>query len=163
MLSRKPGVTSSPAELRLVPSLRNCLLNLPSSLTTALLSSNTVTQNVVVELTYSQLSPSGAGSKQNPSSRQKSIFLGWTGMQSQTKLAPIVGRDALAGSRGINSRQEHEVPTVEMDAALGRLLGVRDGMKVWMFEHLRRSTHTLIARIVGWCGVALGSARGSYC
>ena len=49
-------------------------------------------------------------------------------MQSQAKLAPVVGREGLAAARG--QRQEQEVPTVEVDATFGRLLGLSEGMKV---------------------------------
>ena len=48
-------------------------------------------------------------------------------MQSQSKPAPTVGRDS---ARGLNDRQDHEIPTVEVDATLGRLLGLSQGMKV---------------------------------
>ena len=50
-------------------------------------------------------------------------------MQSQQKLAPMVGRDGIAGARG-GGRHEQDVPTVEVDATFGRLLGLSEGMKV---------------------------------
>lgn len=128
MASRK--TSTAQAELILLPSLRNCFLNLPSALVAVLLNSNTIQQNVVVELSYRQSAPQSGSSdpKQKPASVSKSVFLGWTGMQSQAKLAPVVGRDGLAAARG--QRQEQEVPTVEMDATFGRLLGLSDGIKV---------------------------------
>lgn len=128
MSSRK--TSSAQVELVLLPSLKNCLLNLPSSLVAVLLNSNTVAQNVVVELTYRASAPPSQDPKQKSASVSKSIFLGWTGMQSQSKLTPVVGREGIAGARGGGGRQEQEVPTVEVDATFGRLLGLNEGMKV---------------------------------
>jgi hypothetical protein len=102
---------SSQAEVALLPSLKNCLLNLPTSLVNVLLNSNAVVQNVVVELSFK----SAAGSDGKPG-KQQSVFLGWTGMRSQTRRS--------------GPRQEQEVAGVEVDATFGRLLGLRDGMKV---------------------------------
>lgn len=50
-------------------------------------------------------------------------------MQSQNKLAPIVGKNGINRSGG--ARQEQDVATVEIDATLGRMLGIADGQKVW--------------------------------
>ena len=110
---RKPPA-STQAEVALLPGLKNCLLNLPASLVNALLNSNAVVQNVVVELSFRQ----AAGSDGKPG-KQSSVFLGWTGMRSQTRRA--------------GPRQEQEVPGVEVDGTFGRLLGLREGMKVRIF------------------------------
>ena len=128
MSSRK--TSTAQAELIFLPNLKNCLLNLPSALVAVLLNSNTVAQNVIVELSYRQAVPPSQQQdpKQRPLSVSKSVFLGWTGMQSQPKLAPMVGREGIAGARG--DRQEKEVPTVELDATFARLLGLSEGMKV---------------------------------
>ncbi|KAK5113921.1 hypothetical protein LTR85_010454 [Meristemomyces frigidus] len=133
---RPPSSSAAQAEIALLPNLKSCLLNLPSSLVSLLLNSNTVAQNVVVELSYQQPAPPGSDPKQKPASASKSVYLGWTGMQSQAKLAPIVGRDGIAGGRGGNGRQEQEVSAVEMDATFGRLLGLSEGMKVTVSLHL---------------------------
>jgi len=50
-------------------------------------------------------------------------------MQSQTKLAPIVGRDGIQGARG-GRRPEAECATVEIDTTLARVLGINEGLKV---------------------------------
>lgn len=128
MSSRK--TSSAQADLVLLPSLRNCFLNLPSALVAVLLNSNTIAQNVVVELTYRQQQPqplqdASAKGQQRASSVQKSAFMGWTGMQSQGKLASVVGsgRDGRGG-------EGKEVPTVEVDATFARLVGLSEGMKV---------------------------------
>ena len=108
--NRKPPA-STQAEVALLPGLKNCLLNLPASLVNVLLNSNAVVQNVVVELSFRQ----AAGSDGKPG-KQQSVFLGWTGMRSQTRRA--------------GPRQEQEVPGVEVDGTFGRLLGLKEGMKV---------------------------------
>lgn len=129
---RSPAASSAQAEVVLLPSLKSCLLNLPSSLVALLLNSNTIAQNVVVELSHRQQSAAGGADAQAKANAvKKSVFLGWTGMQSQPKLAPVVGRDGIGGSRGGGSgRQEQEVSTVEIDSTFGRLLGLSEGMKV---------------------------------
>ena len=127
MTSRK--TSTAQVDLVFSPSLKNCLLNLPSSLVAVLLNSNTVAQNVIVELTDRAPAPSSNDAKQRASGASRSVFMGWTGMQSQAKVAPIVGRDGLASARA-GGRQEQEVPTVEVDSTFGRLLGLAEGMKV---------------------------------
>lgn len=78
-------------------------------------------QNVIIELQYK----SNAG-KADGAPPQRSCFLGWTGMPSKRRLAPVVGRE------GINSgfSREQEVATVELDTTFGRLLGLAEGQKV---------------------------------
>jgi hypothetical protein len=126
MASRK--TSTAQAELVLLPNLKNCLLNLPSSLVAVLLNSNTIAQNVIVELSFRQNVPQDSKQQQKPSSISKSVFLGWTGMQSKPKLAPVVGKDGIAGRDG--GRSEKEIPTVEVDGTFARLLGLSEGMKV---------------------------------
>jgi peroxin-1 len=137
---RKPPA-SSQAEVALLPSLKNCLLNLPSSLVNVLSNANTLAQNVVVELSFKQ----AAGSDGKPG-KQQSVFLGWTGMRSQTRRS--------------GPRQEQEVAGVEVDGTFGRLLGLRDGMKVrvpaplWSFLLDVVGTLTNCVVLVGCCIVA---------
>lgn len=115
---RKPP-SSTQAEVSLLPTLKNCLLNLPASLVNVLLNSNAVVQNVVVELSFRQ----AAGSDGKPG-KQQSMFLGWTGMRAQTRRA----------TGPVSSGREPEVPGVEVDGTFGRLLGLREGMKVRIFH-----------------------------
>ncbi|KAF2405644.1 AAA-domain-containing protein [Trichodelitschia bisporula] len=117
MPPKRPAVQ---AEVALLHSLKSCLVNLPASLVVALSNANTVAQNVVVELSYRDKTP-------------KSVFLGWTGMQSKRRLVPVVSRDGIAGVRG---NREQEVPLVEMDTAFARLLGITDGQKVSVTLHV---------------------------
>jgi len=56
-------------------------------------------------------------------------------MQSKRKLAPIVSRDGIAGTRG-NTGREQEVPLVEIDATFARTLGLSDGQKVTASIHM---------------------------
>jgi peroxin-1 len=56
-------------------------------------------------------------------------------MQSKRKLAPIVSRDGIAGTRG-NTGREQEVPVVEIDATFARTLGIADGQKVTATIHM---------------------------
>ncbi|KAK0650092.1 Peroxisome biosynthesis protein PAS1 [Lasiodiplodia hormozganensis] len=131
---KKPAAVQ--AEVALLHSLKNCLVNLPASLVSVLVNANTVAQNVVVELTYRQASFDSSAASNGPKSVQRSVFLGWTGMQAQTKPAPVVGRDGLAGSRGTSVGREQDVAAVELDATFGRLLGLSNGQKVGILLHL---------------------------
>ncbi|KAJ6172702.1 hypothetical protein N7470_001769, partial [Penicillium chermesinum] len=123
MAPKKPTTT---AEVALVP-LKNCLVNLPPSLVSLLVNANTPAQNAIIELQYKSNS-----AKANGAALQKSCYLGWTGMPSKRKLAPVVSRD------GINTgyAREQEVSTVELDTTFGRLLGLAEGQKVGLLVHL---------------------------
>ncbi|KAJ5327913.1 hypothetical protein N7452_008303 [Penicillium brevicompactum] len=123
MAPKKPAAT---AEVALVP-LKNCLVNLPPSLVSLLVNANTTAQNVIIELQYKSTSPNANGA-----SPQQSCFLGWTGMPSKRRLAPVVGRDGIS----TGSSREQEISTVELDTTFGRLLGLADGQKAGLFIHL---------------------------
>ncbi|GFF54881.1 peroxisome biosynthesis protein PAS1 [Aspergillus udagawae] len=123
MAPRKP---SSTAEVSLVP-LKNCLVNLPPSLVSLLVNANTAAQNVIVELQYR---PASGRANSNPS--QRSCYLGWTGMPSKRKLAPVVGREGISSG----STRELDVSTVEVDTTFGRVLGLSEGQKVGIYIHV---------------------------
>lgn len=126
MSSRRADNATS-VEVVLLPNLKSCLLNLPASLVSLLLNSNTVAQNVVVELQWRQNAPSSADLQRGkPATTTQSVFVGWTGMQSQAKMGSLVGRDGIRGG----GRQDQEMPTVEMDATFARRLGLSEGTKV---------------------------------
>ena len=55
-------------------------------------------------------------------------------MQSKRRLAALVGRDGIAGSRGSTAGREQEAMLVELDATFARLLGIADGQKVYSTE-----------------------------
>lgn len=60
-------------------------------------------------------------------------------MQSKRKLASLVSRDGIAGSRGAAVGREQEVPVVELDATFARQLGVTEGTKVYLSETLQQT------------------------
>lgn len=109
-MSTRPG--SSTFEITLLPNLKNCLLNLPPTLASALVNANTIAQNVVVELQWRSSQEQQQRGKPAASTTQ-SAFLGWTGMQSQSK-----------------RKERGDVQTVEVDATFARLLGLGEGVKV---------------------------------
>ncbi|KAB8302066.1 hypothetical protein EYC80_005517 [Monilinia laxa] len=131
MASNLKGRATS-AEISLVH-LKNCLVNLPSSLSSLLVNINALAQNVIIELNY-RLPPPQGPNQANGAPSQRSIFVGWTGMQSKRKIAPIVGRDGISGARG--SGREQEVQVVEIDATFARTLGISDGQKVTASIHV---------------------------
>src|SRR6266536_5108564 len=92
-------------------------------------------QNVIIELNYRIPTPP-AGSQSNGAPSTRSIFVGWTGMQSKRKLAPVVSRDGITGSRGNTSGREQEIALVEIDATFARALGLSDGQKVTASIHV---------------------------
>ncbi|KAL4998052.1 P-loop containing nucleoside triphosphate hydrolase protein [Aspergillus recurvatus] len=124
MAPRKPSTT---AEIALVP-LKNCLVNLPPSLVSLLVNANTPAQNVIVEL---QFRPTGRAS--NGSTTPRSCYLGWTGMPSKRRIAPVVGRDGINNS---STTREQDAATVELDTTFGRVLGMSEGQRVGIFIHL---------------------------
>ncbi|KAF2454866.1 P-loop containing nucleoside triphosphate hydrolase protein [Lineolata rhizophorae] len=131
-LPKRPAQQVAQAEIVPLPSLKNCLVNLPSSLVAVLVNGNIVQQDVVVELNYAQQQAPQSGSKE-PRSVQKSVFLGWTGFPSKRKISGVIGRDGLAGRVGT---REQDVTTVEIDAAYSRLLGLAEGQKVGVRLHI---------------------------
>ncbi|KAL2161595.1 hypothetical protein VTH06DRAFT_8157 [Thermothelomyces fergusii] len=120
--------------------LQNCLVNLPPSLASLLSNANTPAQNVVVELRYRARAPAAPapapvpGDHQDPAGNPsiKHVFLGWTGMSSKRRVAPLVGRDGIAGAR---DARDQDVGAVELDATLAANLGLTDGQKVTVTLH----------------------------
>ncbi|KAK6864609.1 ATPase [Apiospora arundinis] len=129
--SQRKNAQSTAAEIALVH-LKNCLVNLPSSLVSLLVNVNTPAQNVVVELNYRPSNASGPAT--NGASSQQSIYVGWTGMPSKRRFAPLVSRDGISSSRG--SGRDQEVAAVEIDATLASTLGITDGQKVLAIIHV---------------------------
>ncbi|PCG96519.1 ATPase, AAA-type, core [Penicillium occitanis (nom. inval.)] len=119
--SRKTATT---AEVALVP-LKSCLVNLPTPVVSLLVNANAAAQNVIVELQYR---PSNS-----QSTTQKSAYLGWTGMPSKRKLAPVVSRDGINSN---TSAREQEISSIEIDTTFARVLGLTEGQKVGLFLHL---------------------------
>ena len=111
-------------------SLKNCLVNLPSSLVSVLSNSNILTQNVVVELQWrSQTQSSGAVSSGNAAGFQKSAYVGWTGMQSRARTSSLTADRRRPGSR------DQDVQGLEIDATFAKLLGLSEGQKLNIMLH----------------------------
>ncbi|CAG8976655.1 hypothetical protein HYALB_00002171 [Hymenoscyphus albidus] len=132
-MAPKRNSQATSAEISLTH-LKTCLVNLPASLVPLLVSVNIPIQNVVVELNYRIPLPPGT-SQTNGAPNNRSIFVGWTGMQSKRKLAPIVNRDGISGTRG-NTNREQDVSLVEIDATFARTLGLADGQKITATLHM---------------------------
>jgi peroxin-1 len=114
-----------------VTSLKNCLVNLPSSLVSVLNNSNVVLQNVVVELQWrSQTQSSGAVSSGNAAGFQKSAYVGWTGMPSRSRTS------SLTADRRRPASREQDSQGLEIDAAFAKLLGLSEGQKLSILLHL---------------------------
>ncbi|CAL3962118.1 unnamed protein product [Diplocarpon coronariae] len=131
---RRRGSQATSAEISLIH-LKNCLANLPSSLSSLLVNVNTPAQNVIIELNYRMPSPPGSG-QTSGAPLTRSIFVGWTGMQSKRKLAPILNRDGISGTRVNSSGREQDVSLVEIDTTFARSLGISDGQKVTASIHV---------------------------
>jgi peroxin-1 len=111
--------------------LKNCLVNLPSSLVSVLNNSNVVLQNVVVELQWrSQTQSSGAVSSGNAAGFQKSAYVGWTGMPSRSRTS------SLTADRRRPASREQDSQGLEIDAAFAKLLGLSEGQKLSILLHL---------------------------
>ncbi|TAQ87294.1 hypothetical protein B7494_g4399 [Chlorociboria aeruginascens] len=140
--SKRRSGQATAAEISLNLNLKSCLVNLPASLYSLLLNLNTPQQNVIVELNYR--ASQAPGSSQTIAPLQRSIFVGWTGFQSKRKLAPIISRDGISGTRGNPAGRDQDVPVVEIDAIFARTLGLSDGQKVIASLHLDPPTaHTI--------------------
>ncbi|DAA73930.1 TPA_exp: Uncharacterized protein A8136_3916 [Trichophyton benhamiae CBS 112371] len=125
--------TPTLAEVALVP-LKSCLVNLPSPLVSLLVNANTPAQNVIVELQHRGKPTSASDPGKNGQPVQRSTHVGWTGMPSKRKLAPVVTRDGINGTRG--QPKDQDVAVLEIDSTFGRVLGLSDGQKVGVLLHL---------------------------
>lgn len=86
-----------------------------------------------MELQYKDSRKSSTESKDGNVPRQRSVFVGWTGMQSQRRLAFGVDRGV---GRNISGSMA-ETAVVEIDATFGRMLGLGEGQKVIFLVSLR--------------------------
>ncbi|KAK5990415.1 Peroxisomal ATPase PEX1 [Cladobotryum mycophilum] len=129
-MAPRRNAQSTSAELSLVH-LKNCLVNLPTSLVSLLVNVNTPAQNVIVELSYR---PSPSSPQAAAGQKEVSVFVGWTGMPSKRRAAQLVGRDSLTSSR--SSMRDQEIQLVEIDATFANTLGLTDGLKVMATVHV---------------------------
>ncbi|TQS35788.1 hypothetical protein Golomagni_03780 [Golovinomyces magnicellulatus] len=132
--SRRRKEQSIPAEISLVH-LHNCLVNLPASISSLLTNVNTLAQNVIVELNYRTHTPGPVSSNNN--SPLRSVYVGWTGLQSSRRLAPIFDKHGSNGLRSLHDGEgDQEVQLVELDYTFARTLQIVDGHKVTASLHL---------------------------
>lgn len=80
-----------------------------------------VAQDVVVELQYTPKPPAGAKKKEKPTT--KSVYVGWTGLQSQRRIVPVLGG-------GRTPTKERAIDSVEVDSIFASTLGLSDRMPV---------------------------------
>ncbi|KAG6007420.1 hypothetical protein E4U21_006009 [Claviceps maximensis] len=131
-MAPRKNASSAAAELSLVH-LKNCLVNLPQSLVSLLLNLDTPVQNVVVELAYKPSATTVTVSSGGQSSPSRSIFVGWTGMPSKRRAAPLVSHDGISGSR---ASRDQDLQVVEMDATLANTLELSEGQRVTATIHI---------------------------
>jgi peroxin-1 len=92
-------------------SLRNALVNIPPKLEAALNASNTLAQNVVVQISWKD------------SGKEKNVYTGWTGVSCQKATSPT------------DSRKNDGVPMFEIDPAFAANVGLREGTRVQLTVH----------------------------
>ncbi|RPA76222.1 AAA-domain-containing protein [Ascobolus immersus RN42] len=120
--------TRTPAVVSLVP-LKNSLCNLPGSLASSLVVSNTPAQNVLIEIIYEPPAPPGPDGKPGPKPAPKSIFCGWTGMQSKPRL-------------GTTSKRSD--PTLELDPSFALANHLSESTPISLLLHFNPPTaHTV--------------------
>jgi len=92
--------------------LRNALINVPPRVEAALTASNTLAQNVVVQITWKE-----AG-------KDKSVFTGWTGVSCRKMLPAVAGQ-----------RKGDSTGTFEIDPVFATNVGLREGTRVQLMVH----------------------------
>ncbi|KAI9728496.1 MAG: Peroxisome biosynthesis protein pex1 [Chrysothrix sp. TS-e1954] len=113
---RRAGPSPSPAELSL-RELKTCLVNLPPQMVAMLLDNQVVVQNVIVEVTWEQVIIQRGSEKRE--TRERSVFVGWSGMQSKQK----------------PSSSSSTTASVEIDGTFAKTLGLTEGQKIGILLH----------------------------
>lgn len=86
---------------------------------------------------YRQSAAQTTPGKNDRKSVQKSIYTGWTGMQSKHKLASVIGNEGSNQRSGNVPGKEKDVPMIEIDSTFGKLLSLPDGQKVCAMRSFR--------------------------
>ncbi|SCN84017.1 related to peroxin-1 [Fusarium fujikuroi] len=115
-----------PAKISLA-NLQNCFANLPPFLCASLDSLNTPSQNVLIELSYDD-STSADASESAEYLKTRSVFLGWTGLQSRQRSRPSEEQQSLGRER--NRPNAREPSWVDIDAAFAQTLGIPEGQEI---------------------------------
>ncbi|KAI1049892.1 hypothetical protein LB506_001899 [Fusarium annulatum] len=121
-----------PAKISLA-NLQNCFANLPPFLCASLDSLNTPSQNVLIELSYDD-STSADASESAEYVKSRSVFLGWTGLQSRQRSHPSEEQQRLGRER--NRPNAREPSWVDIDAAFAQTLGIPEGQEITITLHL---------------------------
>ncbi|KAI1017747.1 hypothetical protein LB504_004000 [Fusarium proliferatum] len=128
--SHLPGAI--PAKISLA-NLQNCFANLPPFLCASLDSMNTSAQNVLIELSYDDSTSAGV-SESADYVKSRSVFLGWTGLQSRQRSHPSEEQQRLGSER--NRPNAREPFWVDIDAAFAQTLGLSEGQETKITLHL---------------------------
>ncbi|KLO83814.1 Uncharacterized protein LW93_598 [Fusarium fujikuroi] len=121
-----------PAKISLA-NLQNCFANLPPFLCASLDSLNTPSQNVLIELSYDD--STSAGVSESPDYvKSRSVFLGWTGLQSRQRSHPSEEQQRLGSER--NRPNAREPFWLDIDAAFAQTLGLSEGQETKITLHL---------------------------
>lgn len=92
-------------------SLRNALINVPPRIEAALNASNTLTQNVIIQISWKE------------GGRDKNAYTGWTGVSCRKAASPV----------GV--RKNDLVPMFDIDPAFAASIGLREGRRVQLTVH----------------------------
>jgi peroxin-1 len=92
-------------------SLRNALINVPPKIEAALNASNTLAQNVVIQISWKD------------GSKDKNAFTGWTGVSCRKTSSPV------------GPRKNDGVAMFDIDPAFAANVGLREGTKVQLTVH----------------------------
>jgi peroxin-1 len=91
--------------------LRNALINVPPKLEAALNASNTLAQNVVIQISWKE------------GGKDKNAYTGWTGMSCRKTTSPI------------GTRKNEVVSMFDIDPAFAANVGLREGTRVQLTVH----------------------------
>jgi peroxin-1 len=92
-------------------SLRNALINVPPKIEAALIASNTLAQNVVIQITWKD------------GGKDKNAFTGWTGVSCRRTFSPV------------GARKDDGVGMFDIDPAFAANVGLREGTRVLLTIH----------------------------
>ena len=92
-------------------SLRNALINVPPRLEAALTASNTLAQNVVVQISWKE------------GGKDKNAYAGWTGVSCRKTSSPV----------GI--RKNENIGMFDIDPAFAGNIGLKEGTRVQLTVH----------------------------
>lgn len=92
-------------------SLRNALINVPPKLEAALNASNTLAQNVIVQISWKD------------GGKEKNVYTGWTGFSCRKTSSPM------------DPRKTDVIPMFEIDPAFASNVGLREGTRVQLTVH----------------------------